>query len=868
MRREYFKSLRRFFLASIVWLTPVIPLFYLFSIRKKGSLNSNEPNWKPVCLACICLVALLITVSCSDDIDQHKMLLGNSESSSMGNMEAGIVSDITAVPKVITQFVSIDGQGGVPFTFRYWNEDTNTFIGDDPTVKTHYQGVTRVQGADGGTYFYLPRNGNPIMDPTDYPGEILIVEMGSRPADGEILGTNCRNDDFENCQPPAEDITCRSIQLNGYDLGWGVDWKHPGSGQQVGNLLFIPVEKTCNYDSDVGHCVGDEVKRGAILVFKIYDMNDPGVSPCDPEFIGQIERMYDYPNGVDDPIEVDIPIIGTLAVTINSENYLFAHTTGGEYKKETALTFYELAKSEVVIAAEGGQAPILNKLYTWNADNLLNMDGVPIGEEEWREEGMAGALTKKLDYQMINFVYDTDDSLFLIGTDKSSTSFLGIPTVYDDYAKLYKIERFENLFVVKYIQKKHFYLSRPEALAEIGSLDAGGGIYISPSGKLMLYTTGHDNDWDAVEGCSGDSRCKSLEMGEFSPRAYPPIITQPANQVSDEGIVKIFDLGSFEASEAYGQSYNVNVNWGDDTTDDIFPAIPGEALALEHTYVDGPADFSVVITVTDSIGFSSSGSFIISVRNVAPQVNIDTISDETGLVIGADVDFSIVGLRVEVLGRFTDPGILDLHEAEMDWGDLSTPEDLSVNQETMTAIGSHIYQNPGEFTLTLTITDNDGGQGSANATLRIVDPGDAIEYVCAEMSQFSQNQNIREALGKLCGNSDGLAQNGALDMFQKDNLNAALVKLYHAAQLLDMPEPAEGDLDMETYQKIISLIAKSIALTALRQAEVVPVHKNELVKIEQAEELVAEGDDHLSEGQYPEAVELYKIAQRKVQGIF
>ncbi len=138
-------------------------------------------------------------------------------------------------PCLVRQFISMPVKGGEPLTFSYWNG--SNFTGDDPSNAAHYQGITRVQGPGGTPYFILTRNGNPLGGGADYPGEILVVRMGSQTGNDEAIGPSyCDSDD---CQPQAGDFSIKSYHLNGIDFGPDVDWKHPGSGQRSGKVIFF-----------------------------------------------------------------------------------------------------------------------------------------------------------------------------------------------------------------------------------------------------------------------------------------------------------------------------------------------------------------------------------------------------------------------------------------------------------------------------------------------------------------------------------------------------------------------------------------------------------------------------------------------------
>ena len=109
---------------------------------------------------------------------------------------------------------------------------------------------------------------------------------------------------------------------------------------------------------------------------------------------------------------------------------------------------------------------------------------------------------------------------------------------------------------------------------------------------------------------------------------------------------------------------------------------------------------NVTLKVTDNDGFFSTDQAEIILLNVAP-----TITDIT-----APMDPVPVDTVINVSGNFTDPGFLDTHTAEWHWGDSTTsPGTISEVNGSGNVTGSHAYTEPGVYTVSLNVTDDDGG---------------------------------------------------------------------------------------------------------------------------------------------------------------
>jgi len=107
------------------------------------------------------------------------------------------------------------------------------------------------------------------------------------------------------------------------------------------------------------------------------------------------------------------------------------------------------------------------------------------------------------------------------------------------------------------------------------------------------------------------------------------------------------------------------------------------------------------------------------VVNVAPRV--DAGADQTAN------EGAVVSLAP---ATFNDPGTLDTHTATIDWGDGTTVTVGVVSESPFgppgstggangTVSGSHVYADNGTYTVTLTVTDDDGGAGQDTLTVSV-----------------------------------------------------------------------------------------------------------------------------------------------------
>jgi PKD repeat protein len=185
-----------------------------------------------------------------------------------------------------------------------------------------------------------------------------------------------------------------------------------------------------------------------------------------------------------------------------------------------------------------------------------------------------------------------------------------------------------------------------------------------------------------------------------------PILTAPGNQSAPEGTSTSFNLGSFSDAGTVDNPWTVNVNWGD-TTSGSFQVNAQGAISGNHTYADN-GTFTVSVFVTDKDGATSNTiTFQVTVNNVAP---ILTGPGNQSANEGANVAFN--------LGSFTDPGVNDNPwTVNVNWGDTTSGSFQVATQGALSR--NHTYADNGTYTVTVTVTDKDGGVSNV-ATFQVV----------------------------------------------------------------------------------------------------------------------------------------------------
>lgn len=174
----------------------------------------------------------------------------------------------------------------------------------------------------------------------------------------------------------------------------------------------------------------------------------------------------------------------------------------------------------------------------------------------------------------------------------------------------------------------------------------------------------------------------------------PPEVEAGADQMVNEGDLVAFS-GSFSDLNP-SDTHTIVWTFGDGTS------ASGLLIPSPHAYADDGI-YTVTLTVTDDNGGATSDTLTVTVKNVAPLVEAGP--DQT-VNAGDGVSFS---------GWFSDAGAADTHSILWTFGDGASASGLLIPTP-------HVYADDGIYTVTLTVTDDDGGATPDTLTVTVRDP--------------------------------------------------------------------------------------------------------------------------------------------------
>lgn len=162
------------------------------------------------------------------------------------------------------------------------------------------------------------------------------------------------------------------------------------------------------------------------------------------------------------------------------------HTTG--VKGAGTVSLARLRDRRHLLIVGGANANTLD-FYLSRAGNSL---AAPIFDHTatWREADLVGGDREFGNYQNLNLLADSGGGLYLIGTHRN-----GGLTTGRDFADAFALEGTPAAPRIRKLASRHLFCAVPGG--QQCNLDAAGGAYVTPTGRLLLYGTEHDNDGPA-----------------------------------------------------------------------------------------------------------------------------------------------------------------------------------------------------------------------------------------------------------------------------------------------------------------------------------------------------------------------------------
>ncbi|MFN8595272.1 MAG: ExeM/NucH family extracellular endonuclease [Anaerolineae bacterium] len=188
----------------------------------------------------------------------------------------------------------------------------------------------------------------------------------------------------------------------------------------------------------------------------------------------------------------------------------------------------------------------------------------------------------------------------------------------------------------------------------------------------------------------------------LTPNAPPTVDAGGPYAVNEGSAVIVSASGSDPNGDTLTYAWDLDNNGSFETS--------GQSVTFDAAVLDGPSSYTVKVRATDPLGLFADDTATVTVNNVAPTVNPPTVAPEP----------STEGTSVVASATFSDPGVSDApFTCTVNYGDGSGNLAGSVSGNTCTG-PAHTYVTFGSYTVSVSVTDKDGGTGSNSTTHAVI----------------------------------------------------------------------------------------------------------------------------------------------------
>ncbi len=186
-------------------------------------------------------------------------------------------------------------------------------------------------------------------------------------------------------------------------------------------------------------------------------------------------------------------------------------------------------------------------------------------------------------------------------------------------------------------------------------------------------------------------------------------------------------------------THQVIVDWGDGQSDTLSVPAGSTDFAAFHYYKDDDPSgtdgdtYTVTVRIEDDDTGSTISTRQITINNDAPVLHAPE-----GFAVDEGQLFQLP------VTRFTDDGIFDTHSVLVDWGDGQDEQaTIIANAGSGIASASHSYLDDGNFTISLTVSDDDTASDSASVPVTVRSLPPEIQSLSGQLSGAEAQPVIR-----------------------------------------------------------------------------------------------------------------------------
>jgi DNA/RNA endonuclease G (NUC1) len=294
-------------------------------------------------------------------------------------------------------------------------------------------------------------------------------------------------------------------------------------------------------------------------------------------------------------------------------------------------------------------------------------------------------------------------------------------------------------------------------------MDGGEGLNdVRGTGDVQVLAIRMPNDTAAARGIRNNPwEMYAVTVDQIEARTGYDLLDKLPNAI--ERIVEANDRAPVAATDGpyigiEGSSVTLDASGSTDPDGDALTyewsfgdGATGTGARPVHVYTDN-GTYPVSVIVSDEYGAADTATTVVTVMNAAPSV---------AAFSGAAL---LRGESYTAAGTFADAGD-DTFTATVDYGDGSGPRALALDGGSFAL--AHRYTSAGTFTVTVRVSDDDGGEGVRTATVTVQSPAqataaliDAVQSANLQRGEeVSLTAKLRAAQQSIARGNDGTAVN-------------------------------------------------------------------------------------------------------------
>jgi hypothetical protein len=245
-------------------------------------------------------------------------------------------------------------------------------------------------------------------------------------------------------------------------------------------------------------------------------------------------------------------------------------------------------------------------------------------------------------------------------------------------------------------------------------------------GGGILYPSWADSSNSTGDNPDGARASYDVYTAAVRPNNLPPVVSVASASGTEGAAIALAGSANDPNGDPLTFSWSITPDGGNDVGSGCAITSGGTTLTPTIRCSDD-GTYTATLTATGDPAGPVSASNTVTVSNANPSVTSPAATPAT-IDEGQSTTFG---------ASFSDPGWNDTYTGSIDWGfgppeavapSVTTPGSPGV-PDSGTITGTHAYMDDGGFTVTGTVTDDDGGSGSASAVVTVnnVDPTAAID---------------------------------------------------------------------------------------------------------------------------------------------